>query len=145
MKNKLFTIGIEEEYMICDKQSYDLVDRANQIISYLSDDEKDRYSYELLLSEIESNTPVCQDVKESISEITKNRNRLREIGNILDFNIGISGTHPTALPEEQNFVENDSYNWVSSQLSEYARQNITFSTHVHIGLDDKDKILIFLI
>ena len=37
--------------------------------------------------------------------------------------------------------KNDSYKWVSSQLHEYARQNITFSTHVHIGLDDRDTII----
>ncbi len=141
MKNKLFTVGVEEEYMICDTSSYELTDRADQIMHSLNDNEKNRYSYELLLSEIESNTPICKDVRESISEIVKNRNRLREIGNNLDFNIGISGTHPTALPENQNFVNNESYNWVSAELSEYARQNITFSTHVHIGLNNKDKII----
>jgi len=141
MKNKLFTIGVEEEYMICDRQSHELTDRADQIMSYLDDDEKDRYSYELLLSEIESNTPICNNVKEAISEIIKNRNRLKEIGNKLDFKIAISGTHPTALPKDQNFVKNDSYNWVSSQLHEYARENITFSTHVHIGLDNKERII----
>ena len=30
MKNKLFTVGVEEEYMICDTESYELTDRANQ-------------------------------------------------------------------------------------------------------------------
>ena len=80
MKNKLFTIGVEEEYMICDTQSYELIDKADQIMSCLYDDEKNRYSYELLLSEIESNTSICNDTKEAISEIIKHRNRLREIG-----------------------------------------------------------------
>ena len=141
MKNKLFTIGVEEEYMICDPNTYELVDRADQIMSHLDDLERARFSYELLLSEIESNTEICIDVNESIEEIIKYRNRLKTIGDKLNFKIGISGTHPTALPEDQNFVKNDSYNWVSSQLDEYARQNITFSTHVHIGWDDKDTII----
>ena len=141
MKSKLFTIGVEEEYMICDPKSYELTDRADQIMTYLNGSEKNRYSYELLLGEIESNTPICNDVEGSISEIIKHRNRLREIGNELNFKIGISGTHPTALPEDQNFVKNDSYTWVSSQLHEYAKQNITFSTHIHIGLDDRDTII----
>ena len=141
MKNELFTIGVEEEYMICDPNSYELVDRADQIMSYLDDVEKDRFSYELLQSEIESNTEICNDVNESIEQIIKYRNRLKEIGDKLNFKIGISGTHPTALPKDQSFVKNDSYSWVSSQLDEYTRQNITFSTHVHIGLDDRDKII----
>ena len=45
------------------------------------------------------------------------------------------------LPEEQEFVSNDSYNWVTTQLNEYARQNITFSTHIHIGLDNPETII----
>ena len=40
MKNKLFTIGVEEEYMICDTQSYELTDRADQIMRYLNNSEK---------------------------------------------------------------------------------------------------------
>ncbi len=141
MSKKIFTIGVEEEFMICNAESFDLVDKANDIMDFLNDNEKDRYSYELLLSEIESNTPICDSVEHAIESVIKNRLRLKEIGNELNFKIGISGTHPTALPSEQKFVNNDSYNWVTSQLNEYARQNITFSTHIHIGLDDPEMII----
>ncbi len=139
--NKLFTIGVEEEFMICDPISYDLTNKAEDIMSHLSDSEKERFSYELLLSEIEANTPICDDANHAIKEVIKNRLRLRDIGDNLNFKIGISGTHPTALPEEQKFVNNESYNWVTSQLNEYARQNITFSTHIHIGLDNPETII----
>ena len=139
--NKLFTIGVEEEFMICDPISYDLINKAEDIMNYLDDSEKERYSYELLLSEIEANTPICNDVNHAIKEVIENRLRLRNIGDNLGFKIGISGTHPTALPEEQKFVSNESYNWVTNQLNEYARQNITFSTHIHIGLDNPETII----
>ena len=138
---ELFTIGVEEEFMICHPKSFDLINKAEEIISFINQDEKDRYAYELLLSEIESNTPICNDVDHAIKEVIKNRVRLREIGDNLDFKIGISGTHPTALPKEQEFVNNDSYKWVTGQLNEYARQNITFSTHIHIGLDNPETII----
>ena len=122
----LFTIGVEEEFMICHPESFDLISKAEEIMNFISEDEKNRYSYELLLGEIESNTPICDDVNHAIGEVIKNRIRLKEVGDSLDFKIGISGTHPTALPEEQEFVSNDSYNWVTEQLNEYARQNIYF-------------------
>jgi len=138
---KIFTIGVEEEFMICNPESFDLTNKAEDIMNFIDLEEKDRYSYELLLGEIEANTPICDDVEHSIQEIIKNRVRLKEIGNKLGFKIGISGTHPTALPSEQKFVNNDSYNWVTDQLNEYARQNITFSTHIHIGLDDPEMII----
>ena len=139
--DKTFTIGVEEEFMLCDPQTFNLIEKANDIMSYLAPKEKENFSYELLLSEIEANTPICSDVNHAIDEVIKNRIRLREIGDELDFKVGISGTHPTALPSDQNFVKNNSYNWVTSQLKEYARENITFSTHVHIGLDSPQAIL----
>ena len=113
---KLFTIGVEEEFMICDSNTHMLTNKANDIMNFLNDSEKERFSYELLLSEIEAKTPICLSVKHAMDEISKNRLRLKGIGEKLDFKIGISGTHPSALPDKQTFVENESYNWVKSQL-----------------------------
>ena len=134
--NKLFTIGVEEEYMICSPENFELIDKAEDIMENLDSEFKDRFSYELLLSEIESNTPICDNVDNSINEISKLRINLKQNGEKLGFNVGMSGTHPTANPAKQNFINNESYEWVKNQLKYYASQNITFSTHVHIGLND---------
>ena len=140
-KNSLFTIGIEEEYMLCDTSTYDLVPKAGIIMNKINPKNRNRYSYELILSEIESNTKICSEVNEAILEVAKHRNELKEICAKENCLIGISGTHPTALAKDQIFVENDSYNWVSSQLQYYAKRNITFSTHIHIGIDNPDKCI----
>ena len=76
-----------------------------------------------------------------MEEILFLRNNTKELGETLGYRIGISGTHPTARSNDQSFVQNESYKWVKSQLKEYARQNITFSTHVHIGLDNNENII----
>ena len=73
MKNKqLFTIGVEEEFMICHPENYSLINKANDIINTLDENEKERFSYELLLSEIEANTPICSSVNNAMAEISKN-------------------------------------------------------------------------
>jgi len=134
-----YSIGVEEEFMICDPSSGLLIDKADAIMSLVSN--KDRYSYELLLSEIETNTPICETADESIKFLSKQRTELKEIGEKENFKIGISGTHPLAKASEQNFVSNNSYNWVSDQLQYYAKRNITFSTHIHISVDDPDRAI----
>jgi carboxylate-amine ligase len=131
-----FTVGVEEEYMICSPSTGELINRANEIMSSIDSDLKQRFSYELLLSEIEINTSVCRDVDEAVNELIYLRNYVRLLGEKLDYRIGISGTHPTAKPEDQKFVENNSYNWVSDQLHYYAERNITFATHVHVAVPD---------
>ena len=134
-----YSIGVEEEFMICDPDSGLLIDKADEIMKAVK--EKDRYSYELLLSEIETNTPICDTVDSSIIHLSNQRRELKEIGKDIGYRIGISGTHPVAMAADQNFVDNSSYNWVADQLKYYAKRNITFSTHIHISVDDPDRAI----
>ena len=48
-----YSIGVEEEYMICNPVNGELIDKADDIIAKIPENLKDRFSYELLLSEIE--------------------------------------------------------------------------------------------
>ena len=131
---KPYTIGIEEEYMICDPETGNLIDKANEIISSLPDKMIPRFSYELLLSEIEINTSICNSLDDAMNEIINLRNYVKNIGSKLGYRIGISGTHPDALAKDQTFVNTDGYKWVSDQLGYYAKRNITYSIHIHISV-----------
>tara|TARA_B100000945_G_scaffold56543_2_gene41666 strand:+ start:3649 stop:4785 length:1137 start_codon:yes stop_codon:yes gene_type:complete len=134
--HKKFTIGIEEEYMICNPKTGDLVNKASLIMDYFKEKMPDRFSFELIESEIESNTSVHYYIRDAIKELSDLRTELKVLGEKNDFSIGISGTHPTAKPEDQAFITNESYNWVSEQLGYYAQRNMTFSTHMHISVPD---------
>ena len=135
---KKFTIGIEEEYMICNPINGDLVDKASFIMNHFNNSE--RFSYELIESEIEANTSVHYDINEAIKELGFLRTKINNLGKSNNFALGISGTHPTAEPEKQNFVNNESYNWVKNQLHYYAQRNMTFSTHFHISIPNFNKV-----
>ena len=119
-EDKKFTIGIEEEYMICNPSNGDLVDKASLIMDSFNHSE--RFSYELIESEIEANTSVHFDINEAIKELSYLRSKINNLGKSNEFTLGISGTHPTAKPENQNFVNNDSYSWVKNQLHYYSQK-----------------------
>ena len=74
---KDFTIGIEEEYMICDPKTGDLVDRASLIMEHFKQTFPDRFSYELIEAEIESNTSVHYEIRNAIKELSKLRTSLK--------------------------------------------------------------------
>ncbi len=133
-----FTVGVEEEYMLCDPRSGGLIDRADQIMERLEPEEKERFTYELIQSEIEINTPVAADVDEVMGQVVHFRQRVRELGAELGYRLGISGTHPTALADDQSFVDSEGYQWVAQQLHFYAQRNITFATHVHVAMPDAE-------
>ena len=136
---KQFTVGIEEEYMICNPKDGSLVDRASFIMNHFKDIMPERFSFELIEAEIESNTSVHYEIREAIKELSSLRRELQELGKNNDFCLGISGTHPTAKPSDQKFIQNESYDWVSNQLGYYAKRNMTFSTHMHITIPDFEK------
>ncbi len=136
---KKFTIGIEEEYMICDPKSGKLVDKASFIMNHFKDTFPERFSFELIEAEIESNTSVHYEIRNAIKELSMLRLELQNLGRDNNFCLGISGTHPTAKPSDQQFIKNESYDWVSNQLGYYAKRNMTFSTHMHITIPDFEK------
>jgi len=136
--DKLYTLGVEEEYMLCDIKTGELISKANEFMDSLNSNEKDRFTYELILSEIEANTPICSSLDDAINQVLKLRNRAKDICENIGCKIGISGTHPTSLPEDQIFVDSPGYNWVSDQLQFYARRNNTFALHVHVAVEDAE-------
>ena len=77
----MYTIGVEEEFMICNPKTGDLIDRADLIMNSIKSEHLDRFSYELILSEIESNTSINDNVRDTVDEILKLRNMLKDIGN----------------------------------------------------------------
>ena len=97
---KQFTVGIEEEYMICDPKDGDLVDKASFIMNHFKDIMPERFSFELIEAEIESNTSVHYEIREAIKELSFLRRELQELGKNNNFCLGISGTHPTAKPDK---------------------------------------------
>src|SRR5437764_13707968 len=72
-----YTLGIEEEYMLLDHETFDLVQRAETILHADNDGEfAARTSCELFQSEIEGQTPVCSDVACAQAELRRLRDHL---------------------------------------------------------------------
>lgn len=137
-QNTPLTLGVEEEYMLCSPETGDLVPRVDEFMSLLDEETRKRFSYELLLSEIESNTLVARNVDEAMDGVVALRQKAYEVCESLGIQLGINGTHPFARWQDQQFVKTEDYQWVANQLQYYARRNITYGLHVHVGVDDPE-------
>ncbi len=137
-KNTPLTIGVEEEFMFCSPETGDLVHKVDDVLSRVDESLRERFSYELLLSEIETNTPVVATVEEAVEEVVSLRQLLNRICVELGIVMGINGTHPFARWQDQQFVRNETYQWVAYQLQYYALRNITYGLHIHIGVDEPE-------
>lgn len=133
------TLGIEEEYQICDPRTGALVPRVDDLMARADAATRQRLSYDLIQGLIETATGVAGSVDEGIADLTDMRRRIQALAEAEGCTLGITGTHPYADPHETAFVDNDAYRWVRSQLRFVASRNITFGMHVHVGVDDAER------
>jgi carboxylate-amine ligase len=140
-----YTVGVEEELMIVDAKSLDLV---NAIESMLEDagatnsERKDgEIKPELMESVLEIATKPCANVSEASGQLRSLRRHVWEIAGGRGLRIGSSGTHPFARWEDQRIVARPRYRDLISALRFVARQELIFGMHVHIGIDDPDKAI----
>jgi len=133
------TLGIEEEYQLCDPHSGDLVPRVDYIMEHADSVLRERLSYDLILSLVEANTEVSETVDEAIANVLDKRRKIQQLCEAAGCTIGLGGTHPFADPMQTEFVDTPDYAWVHDQLGYVAQRNLTFGLHVHVGVDDADR------
>src|SRR5262249_1674500 len=100
-----FTLGIEEELMICDAETLALSQSIETILGDLPDDLPGEVKPELMQSVLEVATRPCAGVAEAGEELRSLRRIVREVAGRNGLAIGAGGTHPSALYEEQLIVD----------------------------------------
>jgi carboxylate-amine ligase len=134
-----YTLGVEEELMILDGETFALANEIEAVIdAYEGDGE---VKPELLQSVLEIATPVSQDLAEVGAHVRRLRREVSEAAAAKGLCIGSAGTHPTALWEEQRVSADPRYRELIAALRFIARQEIIFGLHVHVGIDDPEKAI----
>lgn len=130
-----FTVGIEEELMILDGSTLDLV---NAIEDLLGPADHGDVKPELMESVLEISTDPCGTVAEAGAQLRDLRASVARRAATRGYAIGAAGTHPFARWEEQRIAARPRYRDLISALRFVARQELIFGMHVHIGLDDPE-------
>jgi carboxylate-amine ligase len=133
-----YTIGIEEELMILDSGSFELV---NAIETMLESTEVGEIKPELMESVLEISTEPCRTVHEAGQQLQALRHQVSQTAASKGLAIGAAGTHPFAMWEDQRIVARPRYRDLISALRFVARQELIFGVHVHVGIDDPDKAI----
>jgi carboxylate-amine ligase len=136
-----FTLGIEEELMICDAETLELAQAIDVIVGDLPEDLPGEVKPELMQSVLEVATRPCANITEAADQLRALRRCVREVAARNGLAIGAAGTHPSALYEDQLIVDNPRYKQLARELRWIAEQELIFGTHVHVGIDDAGKAI----
>jgi carboxylate-amine ligase len=137
-----YTLGVEEEYMLLDGETFDLVQHIDTVLAAVSGHELEaRINPELMQSVLEIATPVCRTPSDVEEQLRKLRGYVCEVARGQGMRVGSAGTHPFSLFERQRITARDRYRNLVDQLQYVARRELIFGLHVHVAVDDAEKAI----
>jgi carboxylate-amine ligase len=138
-KEPPFTIGIEEEYLLVDKQTRDLaVEPPDELLAICEASIQGQVRHELMRSQIEIGTKVCHSIAEARHELASLRATVAEVAGAFGLAPIASSTHPFARWQLQHHTDKERYNILAQDLQVVARRLIICGMHVHVGIGDDD-------
>jgi carboxylate-amine ligase len=136
------TVGLEEELMVLDPGTLDLVPRFETLRDAATRDDPvlaEAIAGELISSEIEIRSGRGEDFADAVRRQRDVRTRVFALAEAQGLALGATGTHPWADYREQRNIDTAHYRRVVEGLQYVARRNNTWSLHVHVGVRDLER------
>src|SRR3989440_11720962 len=93
-KGDPYTLGVEEEYMLLDSTTFDLVQHIDTVLAAVEGSElEDVIRPELMQSVLEISTPICRTIADVDHQLRKLRGAVTQIAREMDMRVGSAGTH----------------------------------------------------
>ena len=136
MKEPEFSLGVEEEYLLVDRDTLALVPVPEKMFEACQSELGDQVSHEFLQCQIEVGTRVCRTVADARDELQRLRSTIAR--HAAEHNLApISAScHPFSDWKHQHHTRKDRYDRLQSDLGSVANRMLICGMHVHVGLDD---------
>ena len=139
MREPSFTIGIEEEYLLVDARTRDLIHEAPpEMLPQCEALLEGQVTPEFLQCQIEVGTRVCATVAEARSDLARLRGTVAAVARSHGLRLIAASTHPFATWGKQKRTEKERYQTIEHDLQEVVRRLMICGMHVHTGIDDDD-------
>jgi carboxylate-amine ligase len=136
-KQPEFTIGVEEEYLLVDKETRGLVvDPPKSLLSECEELLGGQVTNEFLQSQIEIGTKVCNNVQEVRQELVRLRSSIIEVTERHGIAPIAASTHPFSRWTEQKHTRKERYDSLTAEMQAAARRLVICGMHVHVGISD---------
>jgi carboxylate-amine ligase len=135
----MFSIGIEEEYLLVDPETRALAKlQPPGFMSRCKDILGPKVTHEFLQSQVEVGTGVCATVAEARADLRALRRAIAEAASEFGLRMIASSTHPWAHWREQEPVDMERYRILGAEHRSLARRMAICGMHVHAGIADPD-------
>ena len=131
-------IGVEEEYQLIDPKTRELTSYVTELLEEGSLVSENDIKPELLQSQIEIGSNVCDTVEELEKDLSRLRLLIKKYANKKGLDFLAAGTHPFSHWKNQVVTDNTRYHGFMDSTQYVGKRMLIFGMHVHIGIEDKD-------
>lgn len=135
------TIGVELELQIIDPETLELKSLSHDILSMVPDSRKERIKPEFIQSMVEINTGICSSVAEVEKDLKETYAMLSDITEASGGLLYSASLHPFSKINDQKVSDHPRYKRIMDELQIVGRRFISQGLHVHIGVDDEEKVI----
>ena len=143
-KSKRSTLGIEWELALVDHASGELAPAAPEILGAVelpNGDDNPHITAELLTNTVEVVTGVHRTVAEGVADLSRTIDAVREVADPLGVELMCAGTHPFSQWFMQQVTDKERYQTLIDRTQWWGRQMMIWGVHVHVGIENRDKIM----
>jgi carboxylate-amine ligase len=134
------TFGIEEELLVVDAGTGDLVPRGGEVLDAARPALGELIVSELNACQVETNTQVCTTLDEASAQLSVLRAGLIGAGETLGVVPVPLASHPWSEWWDQEVnVEKPHYRELLDRYQQVARRTVICGCHLHVGVDDEDE------
>ncbi len=134
------TLGVEEEYLLVDPETRDLVnDPSPDFMKECKDRLGERVTPEFLRCQVEIGTPVCADVAEARHHLTALRSTIVTAAEKHGMRLMAASTHPFAQWDRQLHTAAPRYDNLDEDMGGAIRRMLICGMHVHAGIEDSNE------
>jgi len=133
-----FTIGIEEEYLLVDRETLDLAEAPDALMAECKARLDEQVSPEFLQCQIEVGTRVCATVADARADLGHLRRTVRDVSAEFGLAPLAVSCHPFADWKHQAHTDRDRYNELERSLRGVVRRLLICGMHIHVGLEDPE-------
>lgn len=138
------SVGIEWELALVDKDSGDLRQVAQTVLDTVEPAGGGQHPHirqELLLNTVEVVSGVCRTVGDAGRDLEAAIEEIRVVTDPLRVELMSAGTHPFARWAQQKVTDKERYSTLIDRTQWWGRQMLIYGVHVHVGIEDRDKVL----
>ncbi|OLT53496.1 glutamate--cysteine ligase [Cellulosimicrobium sp. CUA-896] len=138
------SVGLEWELALVDADSGDLRQVARTVLDAVRPEgggEHPSIKQELLLNTVEVVSGVRRTVREAGHDLERSIEEIRAVTDPLRVELMCAGTHPFARWTQQKVTDKQRYTTLIDRTQWWGRQMLIYGVHVHVGIEDRDKVL----